>query len=67
MIRLIGTACGRCHTHMPHEKLLKAVQSFNVDSWMCVRVGMDVSDWFPVNAGLRQGCVMYIWIRWCER
>ena len=34
-------------------KLLKPVQSFNVDSRACVRVGNDVSEWFPVNVGLR--------------
>ena len=34
-------------------KLLKAVQSFYVDSRACVRVGNDVSEWFPVNVGLR--------------
>ena len=39
-------------------KLLKAVQSFYVDSRACVRVGNDVSESFPVNVGLRQGCVM---------
>ena len=39
-------------------KLLKAVQSFYVHSMACVRVGNDVSEWFPVNVGLRQGCVM---------
>ena len=39
-------------------KLLKSVKSFYVDSRACVRVGMDVSEWFPVNVGLRQGCVM---------
>ena len=39
-------------------KLLKAVQSFYVDSRTCVRVGNDVSEWFPLNVGLRQGCVM---------
>ena len=33
------------------EKLLKAVQSFYVDSRACVRVGNDVSEWFPVNVG----------------
>ena len=43
-------------------KLLKAVQSFYVDSWACVRVGNDVSEWFPVNVGLRQGCVMSLWL-----
>ena len=39
----------------------KAV-SFHVDSRPCVRVGNDVSEWFPVNVGLRQGCVMSPWL-----
>ena len=43
-------------------KLLMAMQSFYVDSRACVRVGMDVSEWFPVNVGLRQGCVMSPWL-----
>ena len=30
-------------------KLLKAIQSFHVDSRASVRVGGDVSEWFPVN------------------
>ena len=38
--------------------MLNAIQSFYTDSRACVRVGMDVSWWFPVNLGLRQGCVM---------
>ena len=38
------------------------MQSFYVDSRMCVHVGNDVSDWFPVNAGLLQGCVMFPWL-----
>ena len=28
----------------------------------CVWGGMDVSEWFPVNVGLRQGCVMSPWL-----
>ena len=44
------------------EKLLKAVQSFYVDSRVCVWVGNDVSEWFPVNVGIRQGCVMSPWL-----
>ena len=40
------------------EKLLKAVQSFYVHSRARVRVGNDVSEWFPVNVGLIQPCVM---------
>ena len=43
-------------------KLLKAVQSFYVDSSACERVGNDVSEWFPVNVGSRQGCVMSPWL-----
>ena len=39
-------------------KLLIAVQSFYVDSRVCVQVGMDVSEWFPVNVEFGQGCVM---------
>ena len=39
-------------------KLLKVVKSFYIDSRACVRVGNDVCEWFPVNVGLRQGCVM---------
>ena len=39
-------------------KLLKAVHNFYVDSRACVREGNDMSEWFPVNVGLRQGCVM---------
>ena len=43
-------------------KLLKAVQSFYVDSRACVQVGNDASEWFPVNVRLRQGCVMSPWL-----
>ena len=43
-------------------KLLKAVQSFYIDSRACVRVGNDGSEWFPVNVLLRQGCVMSPWL-----
>ena len=42
-------------------KLLKAVQSFYVDSRVCVQV-KNVSEWFLVNVGLRQGCVMSPWL-----
>ena len=48
--------------HGVRGKLLKEVQSFHVDSMGCVQVGNDVSEWFPVNVGLRQGCVMSPWL-----
>ena len=35
---------------------------FYVDSRACVRLGNDVSEWFPLNVGLRQGCVMSPWL-----
>ena len=38
------------------------MQSFYVDSRACVRVRNDVSEWFPLNVGLRQGCVMSPWL-----
>ena len=41
---------------------LKAVQSVHVDGSSCVRVGMDDSQWLPVSAGVRQGCVMSNWL-----
>ena len=44
------------------EKLWKAVQYFYIDSRACVWVGNDVSEWFRVNVGLRQGCVMSPWL-----
>ena len=43
-------------------KLLKAVQSFSIDSRACVRVGNGLSEWFSVNVELRQGCVMSPWL-----
>ena len=43
-------------------KLMKAAKSFYVDSRACVQVENVVSEWFPVNVGLRQGCVMSQWL-----
>ena len=43
-------------------ELLKAVQSFYIDSRASVGVGNYISEWFPVNVGLRQGCVMSPWL-----
>ena len=49
------------------EKMLKAVQSFYVDSRACVLVRNEARVGFPVNVGLRQGCVMSIWMVWFGR
>mgnify|MGYP006897285825 CR=1 FL=1 len=41
-------------------KLLEAVQSFYEDSNACVRIENEISGWFTVNVGVRQGCVICI-------
>ena len=43
-------------------KLLSAVKSFYIESRACVRVGDEESEWFAVEVGLRQGCVMSPWL-----
>ena len=40
------------------DRLLQGVKSLYVGSKACFRVGNEVSEWFPVRVGLRQGCVM---------
>ena len=37
-------------------------EEFVCGSKACVRVGNEVSEWFPVRVGLRQGCVMSPWL-----
>ena len=44
------------------RQLFTAVQRFYKDSRACVRVGNDMSEWFPVNVGLNQGCVKSPWL-----
>ena len=43
-------------------RLLKAVRSMYECSKACVRVGSEMSEWFAVKIGLRQGCVMSPWL-----
>ena len=43
-------------------RLLRGVKSLYVVSKACVRVGNEVSEWFPVRVGLKQGCVMSLWL-----
>ena len=41
---------------------MKAEESYHIDSRAFIRVGNDASGWFPVNVGLREGCVMSPWL-----
>ena len=43
-------------------RLLRGVKSLYVGSKACVRVGNEVSEWFLVRVGLRQGCVILLWL-----
>ena len=43
-------------------RLLREVKSLYVGSKACVRVGNEVSEWFPMRVGLRQECVMSPWL-----
>ena len=43
-------------------RLLRGVKSLYVSSKACVRVGNEMSEWFPVRVGLRQGCVRSPWL-----
>ena len=43
-------------------RLLRGVKSLYGGSKACVRVGNEMSEWFPVRVGLRQGCVMSPWL-----
>ena len=41
---------------------MNAVHCFYVDSRVSVSVGYDVSEWFLINIGLRQSCVLSSWL-----
>ena len=43
-------------------RLLQGVKSLYVGSKACVRGGNEVSEWFPMRVGLRQGCAMLPWL-----
>ena len=43
-------------------RLLRAIRSLYKKSLACVRVKDELSDWFPITQGVRQGCVMSAWL-----
>ena len=40
-------------------KLLRGIKSIYVDSLFCVRVKGSTSEWFRIDSGVRQGCIMH--------
>ena len=44
------------------RKNVDSCAEFLYSSRACVRVRNDASEWFPVNVGLRLGCVMFPWL-----
>ena len=43
-------------------QLMQAMKSIYAGSIASVRVGSEVSEWFPVRVGLRHGCVRSPWL-----
>ena len=69
---MINVICGKCYACMKWEKIVERGDIFHVYSRECVRVGVYLSEWFPVKVILRQGCVTSLWlfnvdivIKWC--
>ncbi len=59
MTELIGKSCGLfLRLYEVGARLLKAAKSFYVNSRACTSVGSSMSDWFPVQVGLWQECVL---------
>ena len=44
------------------EWLLNVIRAMYVDSEACVRVDGEMSEWFGIRRGVRQGCVMSPWL-----
>ena len=44
------------------RKIVESSAEFYEDSRACVRGGDDVREWFPLNVGLRQDCLMSPWL-----
>ena len=43
-------------------KILGRIKGIFVDSLACVRVKVVVSEWFRIDSGVRQGCIMSPWL-----
>ena len=43
-------------------RLMKVIQALYAGSEACVRVGERMSGWFPISQGVRQGCVLSLWL-----
>ena len=40
-------------------KLLGGIKSLYVDSSACIRVKVGMSEWFRIDGGVRQGCIIF--------
>ena len=43
-------------------KLFSGINSIYVDSSACIRVKGGESEWFRIDSGVRQGCIMSPWL-----
>ena len=44
------------------DTLLNGIKSMFVNSLACVRVKRGESECFRINCGVRQGCIMFLWL-----
>ena len=58
MMELIDAVWNVLRSYGIGGRLLRGAKSLYLGSKAYVRVGNEVSEWFPVRVGLRQGCVM---------
>ena len=41
---------------------MSGIKSMYVDSSACVRVKGGESEWFRIDSGVRQGCIISVWL-----
>ena len=56
------TLCQVLRMHDVGGKLLSEIRSMNVNSLACVRVKVGESECFRIESGVRQDCVMSLWV-----
>ena len=47
---------------MERGKLLSGIKGMYVGNLACIRVKVGKSEWFMIDSGMRQGCIMSPWL-----
>ena len=43
-------------------KLLSGIENMYIDNLACVKVKVGESEWFRIDSGVRQGCIISPWL-----